>query len=44
MAHAALAELKGVAASIPNQEILINSLGLRWRATQREIWHGELLY
>lgn len=29
MAHAALAELKGVAASIPNQEILINSLGLQ---------------
>ncbi|WP_412759634.1 Fic family protein [Neolewinella agarilytica] len=28
-AHAALAELKGVAASIPNQAILINTLGLQ---------------
>lgn len=28
-AHAALAELKGIAATIPNQEILINTLGLQ---------------
>jgi Fic family protein len=28
-AHAALAELKGVASSIPNQQILINTLGLQ---------------
>lgn len=28
-AHAALAELKGIASSIPNQEILINTLGLQ---------------
>ncbi|MEO0333135.1 MAG: Fic/DOC family N-terminal domain-containing protein, partial [Bacteroidota bacterium] len=28
-AHASLAELKGVAASIPNQSILINTLGLQ---------------
>jgi len=28
-AHAALAELKGVAASIPNQSILINTIGLQ---------------
>lgn len=28
-AHAALAELKGIAATIPNQSILINTLGLQ---------------
>jgi len=28
-AHAALAELKGIASTIPNQEILINTLGLQ---------------
>ncbi len=28
-AHAALAELKGIALTIPNQEILINTLGLQ---------------
>ena len=28
-AHAALAELKGIAMSIPNQNILINTLGLQ---------------
>ena len=29
MAHRALAELKGVATSIPNESILINTLGLQ---------------
>ena len=29
MAHAALAELKGIASTIPNQSILINTLGLQ---------------
>jgi len=29
MAHAALAELKGIASTIPNQNILINTLGLQ---------------
>ena len=28
-AHAALAELKGIASTIPNQNILINTLGLQ---------------
>ena len=28
-AHAALAELKGIASTIPNQTILINTLGLQ---------------
>jgi Fic family protein len=28
-AHAALAELKGIASTIPNQSILINTLGLQ---------------
>jgi Fic family protein len=28
-AHTALAELKGIASSIPNQNILINTLGLQ---------------
>ncbi len=28
-AHAALAELKGIAATIPDQHILINTLGLQ---------------
>jgi Fic family protein len=29
IAHAALAELKGLASAIPNQGILINTLGLQ---------------
>lgn len=33
-AHAALAELKGIASTIPNQNILMNTLGLQ---EEREI-------
>jgi Fic family protein len=47
MAYAALAELKGVAASVPNQGILINSLGLQEAKDSSAIkniitTHGEL--
>ncbi len=36
-AHAALAELKGIAATIPNQNILINTLGLQEAKDSSEI-------
>jgi len=36
-AHAALAELKGIAQTIPNQNILINTLGLQEAKDSSEI-------
>lgn len=45
-AHAALAELKGIALSIPNQNILINTLGLQEAkgSSALENRYCELLY
>jgi Fic family protein len=37
MAHRSLAELKGVATSIPNESILINTLGLQEAKDSSEI-------